>query len=543
MGMEEIFATVANYNGEEAKRVEGEMIKHAYRSYLMDESKLEGHASTLYFPKTELQISDFLKEMDRKGIPVTISGGRTGIVGGAVPFGGAVIILEGMNRITGLRKEDDFWAVRVQPGITLKEFREAVEDGKIKNYLDKSFNDWKALEEFLTEYRYYFYPPDPTEETATIGGTVATDASGARSYKYGSTRRYVRKLRIVLADGSVLAIERGVYRADHKFKIYGAGAGGYKRELTIAGLNIKGVKNVAGYFLEEGMDFIDLFIGSEGTLGVISEVELQLKRRPGKFASLLAFLNSEENALLFSSRLSQYQNIVSIEFFDNRSLLLLRKDENFPRNISVSPSTAAILTDFHYRNEEELEEMVERFGEDLEQYNLDLENTCLGVDKNEVERLHSIRRKLPQKINEEFARRKLEIPSLHKIGTDTAVPRSNIVHLLKSYRSLLLRSNLEHLIFGHIGEGHVHVNILPKKVNELNLARRVALELAKIAVMMNGSVSGEHGIGKLKRNLLKVMYDESQIRIMREIKKTMDPNLILSPGNIFPTDESDGYYF
>ncbi|MEM2122354.1 MAG: FAD-binding oxidoreductase [Candidatus Bathyarchaeia archaeon] len=541
--MDEIFGGAANSGDEMAERIEGEAIKHSHRSYLMDESKLEGHANILYFPKTELHISDFLKEMDRKGIPVTISGGRTGLVGGAVPFGGAVIILERMNRITGLRKEGDAWMVRIQPGITLKEFREAVENGKIENYLEKSFKDWKALEDYLIEYRNYFYPPDPTEETATIGGTVATDASGARSYRYGSTRKYVEKLRIVLADGSILDIKRGIYRSNHQFRIYGRGAEGRKRELTIADLNIKGVKNAAGYFLEKGMDLIDLFIGSEGTLGVISEVELRLERRPGRFASLLAFLNSEEDALSFSLNLSRHQNIISIEFFDNHSLLLIREDEDFPRNIPLSPSTAAILTDFYYRNDEELEEIGERFGEDLEQYNLDLENTCLGVDKNEVERLRSIRHNLPQKINEEFARRKLKIPSLHKIGTDTAVPRSNIVHLLKSYRSLLLRSNLEHLIFGHIGEGHVHVNILPKKVNELNLARRIALELAKIAVMMNGSVSGEHGIGKLKRNLLKVMYDESQIRIMRDIKKTMDTNLILSPGNIFPTNESNGYYF
>ncbi|MEM3678025.1 MAG: FAD-binding oxidoreductase [Candidatus Bathyarchaeia archaeon] len=537
MGMEEIFITYANSNGEEAKRVEGEAIRHDYRSYLMDESKLEGHANVLYFPKTELQISNFLKEMDCKKVPVTISGGRTGIVGGAVPFGGAVMILEGMNRITGLRKEGDAWMVRVQPGITLREFREAVEGGKIKNYLDKSFNDWKALEEFLMEYRDYFYPPDPTEETATIGGTVATDASGARSYKYGSTRRYVKKLRIVLADGSVLAIERGVYRTDHKFKIYGGGAGSYKRELTIADLNIKGVKNVAGYFLERGMDLIDLFIGSEGTLGVISEVGLQLERRPGKFASLLAFLSSEEEALSFSSRLSQYQNIVSIEFFDNRSLLLLRKDEDFPKNISVSTSTTAILTDFYYTDDGELEEMAEKLQEDLEQYGLGSGNACLGVNEREVEILHSMRHKLPQKINEELSRRKRSIPDLHKMGTDTAVPRGRVVNLLRSYRRLLLESNLEHLIFGHIGEGHVHVNLLPRDVRELSQAKGVVLELARMAVKLGGSISGEHGIGKIKRDFLKVMYGESQIKLMQRIKKALDPHLILCPGNIFSIDD------
>jgi len=535
--MDKIFAATAGPNdGDEAYRIEGETIKHIYRNYLMDESRLEGDASILYFPKTEVHIATFLEEMNSKGIPVTISGGRTGIVGGAVPFGGAVLTLEKMKGITGLRKERDAWRVRVQPGLTLREFRDAVENGCIGKYLDESFSDWKELESFLMEYGDYFYPPDPTEETATIGGTVSTDASGARSYRYGSTRRYVRRLRIVLADGTVLDVERGAYRIDHKFMICRAG-GGTIRELTVADINVKGVKNVAGYFLEKGMDLIDLFIGSEGTLGVISEVELQLERRPGRIASLLAFLNSEDHALSFSSDLSGYSNIISIEFFDNRALLYLREDEDFPRNIPIDASTTAVLTDFFYRSDDELVEIGESFERDLERYSLDLENTCLGVDRGEVERIHSIRRKLPQKINEEFARRKVGIPNLHKIGTDTAVPRDKIAELFKSYRSLLLRSNLEHLIFGHIGEGHIHVNILPRNVEEVDLAKSTALELARIAVEQGGSVSGEHGIGKLKRELLKMMYNSSQIRVMQEIKKAMDPNLILSPGNIFPSEE------
>ncbi|MGC8850091.1 MAG: FAD-binding oxidoreductase, partial [Candidatus Bathyarchaeia archaeon] len=311
MNMKKIFTTTPVGSNDEADRVEGEAIIHNYYRYLMDESKLEGTANILYFPKNELHIANFLEEMNVKRIPVTISGGRTGIVGGAVPSGGAILTLEKMNRITGLRKEEDVWIIRVQPGMTLKEFRDAIEDGKIENYLSKSFSDWKVLKIFLTEYRDYFYPPDPTEETATIGGTVATDASGARSYKYGSTRKYVKRLRIVLADGSVLDVERGIYRFNPLIDLKLITGDHYNKELNIEDLRIKGVKNVAGYFIEKGMDLIDLFIGSEGTLGVISEVELQLERRPGKFASLLTFLHSEEDAISFSLHLSRHDNIIS----------------------------------------------------------------------------------------------------------------------------------------------------------------------------------------------------------------------------------------
>lgn len=540
--MEKILTTAPiNSKDEEAERIEGETIKHNYRSYLMDESKLEGDASILYFPKNELHIASFLKEMNTKKIPATISGGRTGIVGGAVPFEGAVLALEKMNRITGLRKEGDIWIVRVQPGMTLKEFRDAVENGEVRKYLSVSFSDWGALENFLTEYRDYFYPPDPTEETATLGGTVATDASGSRSYMYGSTRKYVERLRVVLTDGDVIDIRRGIHRVDDKFKIYGIQ--GRERELAIADIGVKGVKNVAGYFLEKGMDLIDLFIGSEGTLGVISEIELLLKKKPGKFASLLIFFNSEDDALCFASNLSGYPNITSIEFFDNNSLLLLREDDDLLKNITIDTSTTAMLIDFFYKNSGELEEMGRRLEEDLKPYHLGLENTCLGLDRNEISRLHSIRHRLPQKINEEIAKRRKKIPYLHKIGTDTTVPKDRIGDLLKSYRCLLFRNNLEHLIFGHLGEGHIHANILPREVDELNLAKRIVLELAKIAVKLGGSISGEHGIGKLKSNLMKIMYDESQIKAMLEVKKALDPNFILCPGNIFPTDDLKRYDF
>lgn len=540
--MKKIFTTTPVGSNDEADRVEGEAIKHNYYNYLIDESKLEGDANILYFPKNELHIANFLEEMNAKRIPVTISGGRTGIVGGAVPSGGAILTLEKMNKITGLRREGNVWIVRVQSGMTLKEFRDAVENGKIENYLSKSFHDWKALKRFLAEYRDYFYPPDPTEETATLGGTVATDASGSRSYMYGSTRPYVKRLRIILADGNVLDIKRGAHRVNNnRLKIYGTQ--GQERELTIADVNIKGVKNVAGYFMEEGMDFIDLFIGSEGTLGVISEVELLLKRRPGEFASLLIFFNSEDSALSFASNLDRYPNIVSIEFFDNSSLLLLREEDDFPKNITIDTSTTAMLIDFFYRSDEELEKLGSKIEEGLKPYRLGLEDTYIGIGRGEISKLHFIRHRLPQKVNEEIAERKKKIPELHKIGTDTAVPRSRIIDLLRFYRGLLLKNGLEHLIFGHLGEGHIHVNILPRDVDELDLAKSIALELAEMAVKLNGSISGEHGIGKLKRDLMEVMYNESQIEAMLKIKKTLDPNFMLCPENLFPTDYLRSYDF
>src|SRR5688572_7073903 len=158
------------------------------QNYLTDASNMPGgHAEKLFVPETEDEIAEILREANERRIPVTISGARTGTVGGAVPFGGYVISLERLNRIKSIEKTS--MRAVVEPGVILADFQKAV--------------DAKGL----------FYPPDPTEWSCQIGGTVATNASGARSFKYGATRQYVERLRVVLADGDVLPLTRGENRA------------------------------------------------------------------------------------------------------------------------------------------------------------------------------------------------------------------------------------------------------------------------------------------------------------------------------------------
>src|SRR5687768_7360595 len=244
------------------------------QNYLIDASNMAGgHAEKLFIPESAGEIAAILREANEK-IPVTVSGARTGTVGGAVPFGGFVISLERMNKIKSIDRSTR--TAFVEPGVILGDFQKAVEAEGL------------------------FYPPDPTEWSCQIGGTVATNASGARSFKYGSTRDYVTGLKVVLADGDLLDLRRGVSVSSERGPI---------ALETLTGRAIQFIpptytrpdvrKNVSGFYNSQPLDAIDLFIGSEGTLGVISEIELKLLAKLEGFFSGIVFFERNEDLLGF----------------------------------------------------------------------------------------------------------------------------------------------------------------------------------------------------------------------------------------------------
>ncbi len=508
-------------------KIENNMIKKNYCKYLIDESKYEGEASILFFPLCESHIIDFLKEMNLRKISVTISGGRTGIVGGAVPQGGALLSLEKMNKILDVNRTDINWMITVQPGLLLTEFRKALEKTQLTQYITNSLQNSKSIHRFLDESENWIYAPDPTEETASIGGTVATDASGGKSYRYGSTRMYIERIRVVLTNGDVLDITRGKYLInDGRITIIGSEV----KEILLPNIPLPKIKNTAGYMCTKNMDLIDLFIGSEGTLGVISEVTLKLIKKPGNIGTLISYFNSEDNAITFASLLNEDTHILSTEFFDSNSLSLLKDDAELTIKENYA---AAILTDFFYKNDLDLEHTGNRLENKLNSCKSNLGNTSLGISESEIEKIHNIRHKLPERINKEIAQIKKKYSSVHKIGTDTAVPQSSFKKLLNNYHSALKKSQLLFVIFGHIGESHIHVNIIPKNIYEFQKGKELSLKLANMAIKLGGTGSAEHGIGKLKRNLLPLMFTKEQIKSMVTIKKLFDPNDILSRGNMF----------
>jgi len=527
-------------------------VRTEYEKYLTDESRCgEGRARIIFFPESEEQICAFLRRMCSESIPVTISAGRTGIVGGAVPPGGAILSTEKMNKILGLRLDSATgeWLVEVQPGVILRDLHTKIERKEFRELLTyASESEKEDLKRFLEDPRRYFYPPDPTEDSSTIGGNIATNAAGARTYKYGSTRRFVRRIRVALANGDILDIRRGQVFACPRRTFEVQLSDGRCATIQLPSYVIPHVKNVAGYYVEEGMDLIDLFIGSEGTIGVVTEAELALAQRLGNLLTALIFFPLERDAIGFVHRVRgdhpngrAYAELPeSIEYFDSNSLNLLRlrrKESTTPLEIPEFPegAVAAILLEQSYV-EEEFEKFIEALDVSLRENGSSLEDTMSTTDDADRKRLTNIRHALPETVNQRIASRKRLVPEVHKVGTDTAVPDQYLDAMLDYYVKRLVEERFEYVIFGHISENNLHVNILPNTLEELKRAERLAEEFARYTVEHGGTVSGEHGVGKLKRNLLKVMYGERGVEEMFQVKKALDSKLILNPGNIFPTD-------
>lgn len=270
-------------------------VNEGHADYLCDESRRVGHAETICFPRSTTEVAQALEAASTNGWPVTIQGGRTGITGGCVPDGGLILNLSRMNAIGEINGD----TMAVQPGALLADIRKAVGGGGDP-----------AL----------FFPSDLTETTASIGGMVANNASGARSFRYGAVRNWIQALEVVLANGETIHVERGVHKADGLgFKL--GGIEGMLPDLSHL-RRCDGIKNAAGYFVKPDMDLVDLFIGAEGTLGVVTEITIRLLPEPGQMNGLTAFFAAEEEALEFVRFLrgaGPGARPSAIEFFDCQS--------------------------------------------------------------------------------------------------------------------------------------------------------------------------------------------------------------------------------
>jgi D-lactate dehydrogenase (cytochrome) len=493
-----------------------------HEDYLHDESRSTGFADSISFPTTEADVIEVVGAIRAQGGNITIQGARTGITGGAVPNGGHVLSLQRMTAIGGIERDAPAGTatITVQPGALLQDIYHVVESEGL------------------------FFPPDPTEASASVGGAIACNASGAMSHYYGPTRRWIRSIRLALSDGSVLAITRGERHAQGRaFSL-----------TTDSGRTISGqlpsyrqppVKNAAGYYVADDMDLIDLFIGMEGTLGIVTEAELCLIPRPAAVLGLTAFLPSEEAALQFVRALRDDVaasvgsiQLVAIEYFDRDALELLRrmKAENpaFEKVPALRPHfDTAIYAEFHGEDEEMAEEAMLQVLDPLTAVGGSDEDTWVGITPRDLEPLKAFRHAVPEAVNLLVAQRKRDVPGLTKVGTDMSVPDAQLGPAMAMYRAALVDAGLESVVFGHISDNHVHVNILPHNLDDYERAKAIYRAWAEQVVAWGGSVSAEHGIGKLKVALLRLMYGDSGIAQMREVRARFDPDGLLNPGNMF----------
>ncbi|MBN2207119.1 MAG: FAD-binding oxidoreductase [Candidatus Aminicenantes bacterium] len=420
-------------------------------------------------PATTAEVSAILKLASREGIPVTPRGGATGLCGGCVPApGGIVLSLERMNRVVEIDAANQMAVV--EAGVTLLEFYKAVED------------------------KGFAFPPHPGDESAMIGGLIATNAGGSRAVKYGVIRNYVRGLEVVLPRGDVVAL------------------GG------------KIVKNSSGYNL------LQLMIGSEGTLGVITRATIQLLPGIKHMRSLVIPYETLEAAIdtvpvLLQKNLSP----LAVEFVDRDVIriteALLRK--RWP----CSSGTTDLLVILDAATEAELDRLSEEVAAVcLEKGAIDVFSADTPAKQNEVLQIRS-------KIYEAIKSETVEI-------LDISLPRAEIPAHVKRVWEIGREFGLWLPTFGHAADGNVHTHIMKARPEGAAMIPvpesewRPKFEAVRAAIYEDGRrrggvVSGEHGIGLVKRDYLARSTDPVLIGLMRGLKAVFDPDGILNPGKIF----------
>jgi len=310
------------------------------------------------------------------------------------------------------------------------------------------------------------------------------------------------------------------------------------------------VKNAAGYYVHEDMDLIDLLIGMEGTLGVITSIELRLIPKPKAINGLTVFLPSQDAALSLVRALrgEQVTGVAAldarpsaIEFFNSDALNLLRAAKSqypaFEKIPSPKPEHhTAVYLEYHADDDESCEEMVLQAMETVIELGGSDDDTWFATNEREMESLKAFRHATPEAVNLLIDQRKRDCPTLTKLGTDMSVPDSGIVRVMEMYVSDLRDAGLESVIFGHVGDNHVHVNILPNNIEQYEKGKSLYLRWAKEIVALGGSVSAEHGIGKLKAPFLEMMYGPEAVDEMRALKRLFDPEMRLNPNTLFAVD-------
>ncbi len=417
-----------------------------------------------------------MREASQAGVPITIAGGGTGVTGGGVPQGGWVLSVEKLSRL----EIHQGYAI-AGAGVPLRDLQAAAQRSG------------------------QFYPPDPTENSAFLGGTISTNASGSHSFQLGATRRWVQGLRVVLADGSQVDVSRGD-----------------TIDFDPGTIPLPDVtKNTAGYLLRSGMDWVDLFVGAEGTLGIVTEARLGLLPAPPAVLAGVVFF-ADDNAALDAVDRWRSTKARMLEYLDRASLDLLRtRYTEIP-----AAAQAAILFDQALTSEDDPE--VDQWLERIQAAGAFEEESWFALSAADRERFRQFRHALPELVNDTVRR-----SGALKMNTDYAVPLARNREMLAYYRRGLEREFPgRYVIFGHIGDAHVHVNIFSDPGNP-GQASNLLRDFAREAVAMGGTVSAEHGLGKRKRHLLELQYAPADLAKMRAVKRRLDPQNILGRGTLF----------
>lgn len=447
--------------GEEAVFVDAESLE----KYSKDQTEdLKFYPEVVVKPQDTLAVSQLLKYCNEHQIAVTPRGGGTGLSGGALPvFGGVLVSLEKFNNIIEIDERN--LQATIEPGVITEVFMNEV------------------------ELRGLYYPIDPSSKGSSfIGGNMAHGSGGPRVVKYGTLREYVLNFEVVLPDGEILW----------------------------TGANT--LKYASGYNLTQ------LFIGSEGTLGIITKIVVKLVAKPTQSLLMIASFSSDESACKAVSAIFRAGITPSaLEFMERKGVEWVTKFDGI--NFKIEDGVKAyLLIEVDGNNMEVLFNDCETIHTVLAQY--DCSDVLLAESSAQKDALWRIRRTMPLSVKSN---------SVYK-EEDTVVPRAELPLLIKGVKAIGEKYGFDSVCYGHAGDGNLHVNIIKGNMSDVNWNYKLKdgiKEIFELTVSLGGTISGEHGIGLVQKDYMPIKYSNLHLELMRGIKKVFDPKGIMNPGKIF----------
>ena len=422
------------------------------------ESKL---ADAVVFVESIEQVQEVVRIANKHATPIICRGAGTNTVGACIPsHGGIILNFSKMNKIIEINQEN--MTARVQPGVIVGDFQKEVE--KIGLY----------------------YPPDPSNlKVSTIGGSIAQNSAGARCFKYGSTKDYVIDMLVVMADGKLIR----------------------------TGSNT--IKNATGYNLGS------LFIGSEGTLGIVVEATIKLITKPQTTQVIMAYFDKIDHAVKTVNNIIERQICpTTIDFMDKNAIQTVERF--YPTGLLCNKECALIIE-------------IDGFTSTIEEQR---QTICSVLRENSASSIQYSRNK--EESDNIWAARRSSMAACTKIKPnvttdDVIVPRENLAKLVLGIQNICKKYNLDICMVGHVGDGSIHPQI-PIDYTDKNEYQRYKIaksEIYQLTVELGGTISGEHGIGLEKKAHISKVVESGALDYMRQIKKIFDPNNILNPYKIF----------
>jgi len=445
--------------------------KEVRQAYEADASGLRLLPDFVARPESVADVLEVMRQARTDRLAVTCAGAQSSTTAASITDRGILLSMRELDKIADVDQRGR--TIRVGPGAFVADVkRKAAAAGLL-------------------------FAPDPTsEEESTIGGAIACNASGARTYKYGATRKYVQALTVVMANGEVKDFRRP---------------------------NLE--KNTVGYAFAH--DPIDWFIGSEGTLGVVVEAELSLVPLPVEVIGLAIFFATEEDALRFviAARENGEVSPRCIEYFDNLALEIARQSPTGSALPADAKGMVYVEEEIAHDVDATLSVWADFVGESSEIEPLVFQGEA------KLREARQFRHSIPATMNERGGRHR--DAGGRKVSTDWAVPYRRLPEAVASARGFARDAGIaQPVIYGHAGNGHPHQNFIARDSTELSTIEKVVEQTLQRVLSLGGTVAAEHGIGKIKRRWLPLQMNALQIAMMTAVKKELDPQHLLAPGNI-----------